>query len=199
MKHAFLVWVQYLLPQRLISLIIYHTARCTFPPLKNLLIKWFKKRYEIDLGEAEETNHLNYESFNAFFTRRLKTSARPISGDEHTIISPVDGHLTHFGTASTKKLIQAKGIFYSTEELLGEARGLAELNQISYMTLYLSPRQYHRVHLPLSGKLLKTRYIPGKRFSVNKVTASYVKGLYCLNERVISWFKTDHYWPHIMR
>ena len=185
------VWIQYLLPQRLLSIVIYHATRCTWPALKNPLIKWFYKHYRINLDEAEENDPTKYESFNAFFTRRLKSTARPMAGDENTVISPVDGYLTQFGVAKNGALIQAKGISYSAEELLGETTGLAQLTQISYATLYLSPSQYHRVHLPLSGTVTRTRYIPGKRFSVNEVTASSIQGLYCHNERVITWFETN--------
>lgn len=191
MRRSLAVWAQYILPQRLMSIVIYHVTRCTWPALKNPLIKWFHKYYRVNLDEAQEGDPAKYESFNAFFTRGLKNGARPMAGDENTLISPVDGYLTQFGVAKNGALIQAKGISYSVKELLGETTGLAQLTQVSYATLYLSPSQYHRVHLPLSGRVTRTRYIPGKRFSVNEVTASSIQGLYCHNERVITWFETN--------
>lgn len=191
MKRSLMVWAQYILPQRLMSIVVYHATRSTWPTFKNILIKWFHKYYQINLDEAEEQNLSNYESFNAFFTRRLKSSCRPIVGDESAVISPVDGYLTQFGVAKNGTLIQAKGINYRIEELLGETTDFNLSNQFSYATLYLSPSQYHRVHLPISGTVTRTRYIPGKRFSVNEATASSIRGLYCHNERVITWFKTN--------
>lgn len=191
MRPAFSVWAQYLLPQRLLATLVYHMARCTWPAVKNPLIRWFVGHYEIDLDEAEISDAESYESFNAFFTRRLRARARPIAGEEHTLISPVDGYLTQFGTALEGELIQAKGITYRVDELLGEPRGGAtSLVLGSYATLYLAPSHYHRVHLPLAGTLTRTRYIPGKRFSVNQRTASAIPRLFCRNERVVCWFDT---------
>lgn len=185
------VWAQYLLPQRLLASIVYRVARCTWPALKNPLIRWFARHYRVDLEEAEMSDPRAYESFNAFFTRHLKAGARPIEGDERTVISPVDGYLTQFGAARDGALIQAKGMSYRVDELLGEPPGGATpLVLGNYATLYLSPRHYHRVHLPLAGTLTRTRYIPGKRFSVNQTTASTIPRLFCRNERVVCWFDT---------
>ena len=186
------VWVQYLLPQRLLALLVYRISRCKWNPVKNLLIRWFAGHYDVKLEEAETAEPGSFESFNAFFTRRLKPEARPIAGDEHTFVSPVDGCLTQFGSAREGDLIQAKGQHYRVEELLGERPGGAtNLVLGSYATLYLAPSQYHRVHLPLAGTLTRTRYIPGKRFSVNTKTASAVPKLFCRNERVVCWFDTE--------
>ena len=191
MRLAFSVWAQYLLPHRLLATLIYHIARCTWPAVKNPLILWFTAHYAVDLNEAEKSDAESYESFNAFFTRRLKPNSRPIAGDEHTVISPVDGYLTQFGTVCEGKLIQAKGMGYQINELLGELQGEAtSLMMGSYATLYLAPNHYHRVHLPLAGTLNRTRYIPGKRFSVNQHTVSAVPQLFCRNERAVCWFDT---------
>jgi len=191
MRPTFSVWAQYLLPQRLLATFVYHVARCTWPALKNPLIRWFVGHYAIDLDEAERNDAESYESFNAFFTRRLRASARPIAGDERTLISPVDGYLTQFGTAREGELIQAKGMSYRVDELLGEPRGGAtSLVLGSYAALYLAPSHYHRVHLPLAGTLSRTRYIPGTRFSVNQRTAAAIPRLFCRNERVVCWFDT---------
>lgn len=191
MKLAFSVWAQYLLPHRLLATLIYHIARCPWPAVKNPLIRWFTTHYAVDLSEAEKSDAESYESFNAFFTRRLKPGSRSIAGDEHTVISPVDGYLTQFGSVCEGKLIQAKGMDYQINELLGELRSeAASLMMGSYATLYLAPNHYHRVHLPLTGTLNRTCYIPGKRFSVNKRTVSTVPQLFCRNERVVCWFDT---------
>jgi phosphatidylserine decarboxylase len=159
--------------------------------VKNPLIRWFTGYYAVDLSEAENSDAASYESFNAFFTRRLKPNSRPIAGDEQTVISPVDGYLTQFGSVCEGMLIQAKGMDYQMNELLGEPQGeAASLMMGSYATLYLAPNHYHRVHLPLTGTLNRTRYIPGKRFSVNQCTVSTVPQLFCRNERVVCWFDT---------
>ena len=191
MSPAVSVWAQRLLPQQLLASLVYHISRCTWPALKNPLIRWFVKRYRVDLHDAERHEAEAYESFNAFFTRRLKPGARPIEGDNRSVISPVDGYLTQFGTAREGELIQAKGMDYKVDELLGESGGAAtSLVSCSYATLYLAPSHYHRVHLPLAGTLTRTRYIPGKRFSVNERTAARIPQLFCRNERVICWFDT---------
>ncbi len=183
--------IQRLLPQRLMGRLVYRLARCTWGGIKRPLIRWFAHRYRVDLAEAERDRQESYASLNDFFTRRLKAGARPVAGDASTLISPVDGCLTQFGTASGGELIQSKGLSYRVNELLGEpAVHLDDLNAASYATLYLAPHQYHRVHLPLQGRLVRTRYIPGKRYGVNARTASAVPKLFCRNERVVCWFET---------
>ena len=190
MSHAS-VLIQRLLPQRLMGRLVYRLARCRRGWISRPLIAWFAGRYEVDLKEAEHSRLEDYGSLNEFFTRRLKPGARPIAGGERTLISPVDGFLTQFGSASDGEMIQAKGLHYRLEALLGEpAERVAALMPGAYATLYLAPHQYHRVHLPMRGVLRKTRYIPGKRYSVNARTAAVVPGLFCRNERVACWFET---------
>lgn len=185
------VLIQQLLPQRLLGRLVYRLARCRRSWVSRPLIAWFAGRYGVDLQEAEHSRLENYASLNEFFTRRLKPGARPIAGDECTLVSPVDGFLTQFGSASGGEMIQAKGLHYRLEALLGEpAERVAALMSSAYATLYLAPHQYHRVHLPLAGALMRTRYIPGKRFSVNGHAAAVVPGLFCRNERVVCWFET---------
>ena len=185
------VLIQQLLPQRLMGRLVYRLARCNRGWVSRPLIGWFARRYEVDLREAEHNRLENYASLNKFFTRRLKPGARPIAGDERTLISPVDGCLTQFGSADDGELIQAKGLHYRLEALLGEPTDrLATLMSGACATLYLAPHQYHRVHLPLAGALKRTRYIPGQRYSVNGHTAAVVPGLFCRNERVVCWFET---------
>ena len=189
MKHP-LVRGQALLPQRLLGRLAYHLSRCTWSGVKTPLIRWFAGRYAVDLSEAEPGRLDSYASFNDFFTRRLRAGARPIAGGAATAVSPVDGRLTQFGTISDGELIQAKGLTYRLDELLGEPPPVGSVTAGSYATLYLAPNQYHRVHLPLPGALVRTRYIPGQRYSVNERTASVVPGLFCRNERVACWFDT---------
>lgn len=171
--------------------LVYRLARCRRGWISRPLIAWFARRYGIDLREAEHSRLENYASLNEFFTRRLQPAARPIAGDERTLISPVDGCLTQFGAADGGEMIQAKGLRYDLDALLGESEDqVAALMSGSYATLYLAPHQYHRVHLPLAGALQRTRYIPGKRYSVNARTAAVVPGLFCRNERVVCRFET---------
>ena len=185
------VLIQRLLPQRMMGRLVYCLARCRWGWISRPLIGWFARRYAVDLREAEHSRLESYSSLNDFFTRRLKPGARPITGDERTLISPVDGFLTQFGAAEGGEMIQAKGLSYRLEELLGEPQDrVAALISGSYATLYLAPHQYHRVHLPLAGALQRTRYVPGNRYSVNGRTTAVVPRLFCRNERVVCWFET---------
>ena len=171
--------------------LVYRLARCRRGWMSRPLIGWYDRRYKVNLQEAEHSRLEDYASLNEFFTRRLKSGARPIAGDERTLISPVDGCLTQFGSANGGEMIQAKGLRYRLDALLGESTDqVASLMSGSYATLYLAPHQYHRVHLPLAGALQRTRYIPGKRYSVNSRTAAVVPGLFCRNERVVCRFET---------
>ncbi len=185
------VFIQPLLPQRLMGRLVYRLARCRRGWISRPLIGWYARRYKVNLQEAEHNRLEDYASLNEFFTRRLEPAARPVAGDERTLISPVDGYLTQFGSGNGGELIQAKGLRYDLDALLGEsADQTAALMSGSYATLYLAPHQYHRVHLPLAGALQRTRYIPGKRYSVNSRTAAVVPELFCRNERVVCWFDT---------
>ena len=191
MRSTLSVWVQYVLPQRLLAALVYHVARCTWPFVKNPLIRWFANHYRVDLDEVEQPDLNAYPSFNDFFTRALQRDARPMAGDEHTIVSPADGYLTGFGAAAAGRLIQAKGLDYRLDELLGEPRdGATDLVLGSFATVYLAPHNYHRVHMPLAGTLKRTRYVPGTRFSVNGQTMRRIPRLFCRNERVVCWFDT---------
>ncbi len=184
--------MQHLLPQALLGRIVYRAARSEAEWLKRPLIRWFAKTYDVDLGEAAEPDLDSYASFNAFFTRELKADARPLAGDDSTVVSPVDGRLTEFGVAREGQLLQAKGFEYLLEELLQEGPADPRLfANGAFATIYLAPYDYHRVHMPLAGKLTATRYIPGRRFSVNAATTCGIKNLFCRNERVVCWFDTE--------
>jgi phosphatidylserine decarboxylase len=185
------VWLQHLLPKNLLSRMVYRIARSRRPWIKDPLIAWYARTYAVDLTEAETADLRAYPTLNAFFTRALREGARPIAGDEHTVVAPADGILSEYGTAVDGRLLQAKGMHYGLAELLGESdAAVTHLAQGAYMTVYLAPPNYHRVHLPIAGSLTRTTYIPGERFSVSLVSAGAIGGLFCRNERVICWFDT---------
>ncbi|MGE4659112.1 MAG: archaetidylserine decarboxylase [Gammaproteobacteria bacterium] len=183
--------LQRLLPQRLLSALIYRIARSANPVVKNALINWFVNHYPVDLKEAAECDLSRYPTFNAFFTRRLRPKARALAGNEKTLICPVDGRITAFGTIKYGQLIQAKAIEYPLDALLGE--NTAEVQPFVggyFATFYLAPHNYHRIHMPVAGRLTRTRYIPGRRLSLNPESTKSIQKLFCRNERVVCWFDT---------
>ena len=183
--------LQHLLPKDTISATIYRVARSERPWLTRPLIGWFARTYHVDLSQAEQPELDSYRTFNAFFTRALRAGARPLAGDRETVVSPADGTLTQFGSIDADTLLQAKGRHYSLAALLGEdGAAVNELRGGSYCTIYLAPHDYHRVHAPLGGALERTRYIPGRRFSVSRATAAAIDRIFCRNERVVCWFET---------
>jgi phosphatidylserine decarboxylase len=187
---GFFILLQYLLPQHLLSRIVGKFAESK--RLKNPLIRLFIKRYKVDLSQAVIQDINAFENFNAFFTRELKPDARPLAKNANAIVCPADGTLSQLGNIKENQLLQAKGRHYSCEDLLGGDLKMAELFRGgSFATVYLSPRDYHRVHMPLSGTLLRTIYIPGKLFSVNQVTANSVPNLFARNERLVCLFQTE--------
>jgi len=193
MKDTLFIWLQHLVPQHLISRLVGKLAACRWAPVKNTFIRWFSHRYQIDMSEAEQSDPLAFDCFNAFFTRALKADARPLPADERLIVSPADGQLSQFGAIEHDQLLQAKGRHFSLQALLGGDAALAEQFQDgSFATIYLAPRDYHRFHMPLAGVLRETIYVPGRLFSVNKVTAEGVDRLFARNERLVCVFDTDH-------
>ena len=185
------VWLQHLLPKNLISRTVYRIARSRRPWIKDPLIAWYARTYSVDLTEAETADLRAYPSLNAFFTRALRDGARPIAGDERTVVAPADGVLSEFGDIVGGRLLQAKRMHYGLGELLGESdAAVAQFAHGTYLTVYLAPPDYHRVHLPIAGSLTRTTYIPGERFSVSLLAASAIGRLFCRNERVICWFDT---------
>ena len=182
--------VQYLLPHQAFSrLVAWFMARRLY---KNLLIHFFIRRYGVDLSEAEYSEPEDYADFNAFFTRRLKTGARPLPEDRQLIVSPVDGAISQLGAIEQDQIFQAKGHQYSSQALLaGTAEQAARYDNGQFATIYLAPRDYHRIHMPLSGSLRSMRYVPGRLFSVNPVTAAAVPGLFARNERLVCEFDTE--------
>ena len=144
------------------------------------------------MQEALFANAEDYDSFNHFFTRQLKTDARPIAEDTRAIISPVDGCVAQMGEAHQQQLLQAKNFYFTLESLLGgDKESAAAFADGSFATLYLAPRDYHRVHMPLNGTLDKTIYVPGDLFSVNRITSEHIPNLYSRNERLITLYNTE--------
>jgi phosphatidylserine decarboxylase len=186
------VGLQYLLPHHLLSSLMHSIARIELKPVKDLLIRQAIKWYKVDMQEALESDPTQYRCFNEFFTRRLRPDARPVSQDSNQIAAPADGTLSQSGDIEAGFLFQAKGHDYSLLELLG---GDAEMNSLfeegNFATIYLSPRDYHRLHMPVSGKLKRMLHVPGRLFSVNATTCEKVPRLFARNERVICLFETD--------
>lgn len=158
---------------------------------KNAFIKFICWKFKVNLDEAASQKLADYPSFNAFFTRQLKSGVHMID-QQHTIVSPVDGAISQLGAIQQGYIVQAKGRSYSVTELLGGDNDLAEqFSGGQFATIYLSPRDYHRIHMPVAAKLKAMRYIPGKLFSVNPRTARAVPNLFARNERVVTVFDTE--------
>jgi len=171
---------------------MYWLMRVRCKPLKNLIINQFINLYNVKLNEAERESVDKYVSFNDFFTRHLKKSARTWSLNGSSILSPVDGTISQIGKLDNNKIIQAKGKTYTIDTLLAnDVDTIAKLNDGFFTTLYLSPKDYHRIHMPVRGKLIKSIYVPGNLFAVNNATVRNVDNLFSRNERFISIFETD--------
>lgn len=184
--------LQHLTPQHALSRATGWFGRTGNSRVKNTFISWFVKRYNVDMSLAQEEDPLAYACFNDFFTRRLKDGARPIDSGTDTIVSPADGAISQLGDIVNGRIFQAKGQSYTTRELLGgDAALAAEFDQGKFATVYLSPRDYHRVHMPFAGTLRTMVAIPGDLFSVNKATAQEVPRLFSRNERVVAIFDTQ--------
>jgi phosphatidylserine decarboxylase len=185
------VWFQYLLPQHGLSRLILAATRVRTPWFKNWTIRGFLKLYSVDMTEAAQSDPYRYASFNEFFTRALKSDARPVANDPAAIASPVDGRISEAGSIDGDMLLQAKGRRYTLTELLAAQPWASRFEGGSFATIYLAPFNYHRVHMPLRGVLRETVYVPGRLFSVNAVTAQHVPGLFARNERVLTLFDTQ--------
>lgn len=182
--------LQHLLPQRILSRLVANIANCQIRFIKNFLINRYHKFYHIDMTDALEPNPVNYPTFNEFFTRKLKPSARPIISNKKTIVSPVDGKIWQIGQIDDNLLISAKGKNFTLGQLLANNQDAIQFHNANFAVLYLAPSNYHRVHMPVHGKLLLMRYIPGRLFSVNPNTVEYIPDVFARNERVIVVFGT---------
>ncbi|QSP94587.1 phosphatidylserine decarboxylase [Marinobacter salinisoli] len=193
MLNKLFVLSQYVTPQLAVSRLAGRLADDdSNPALKNRVIKWFIGRYGVNMSEALEPDPTAYPSFNAFFTRELKPGIRPIAEGEKTMACPVDGAISQLGQVTGDRVFQAKGQSFGLTELLGGDEHRAEpFAGGEFSTIYLSPKDYHRIHMPVAGTLREMVYIPGKLFSVNPVTAENVPNLFARNERVVCIFDTE--------
>ncbi|MAJ90937.1 MAG: phosphatidylserine decarboxylase [Legionellales bacterium] len=186
------ILILHCLPQHKLSKLIHRLSRIEFKPFKNMLINTFIRIYNVDMRIAEYQNSNDYDSFNSFFTRKLKKNTRKWEINNHLVLSPVDGQISQIGNINNHRLIQAKRKKYNLEQLLGNDKNLAhEFKNGSFATLYLSPRDYHRIHMPVTGRLIKSIYIPGDLFPVNNSSVNNIDKLFSRNERFVSIFITD--------
>ena len=180
------------LPHHAISRVTHWAVRVETPWFKNLLIKTFIRVFKVDMSEALEEDPTAYPTFNAFFTRALKPNARPMPDDPNAILSPADGTISQMGPIEGDTIFQAKGHGFTTAELLGGDEALAEAFRDGWFaTIYLSPRDYHRIHMPMTGTLRKMIHVPGRLFSVAPFTVRTVPRLFARNERVACIFDTE--------
>ncbi len=184
-------FLQYPLPQHAISRVIYFLTRVESKTFVPPAIKWFSKTFKVNLDEAKNPEPESYTNFNAFFTRELAPKARPIATSSTHLISPVDAHVSAIGPINGQTIFQAKGHDYSLLNLIGNDPSDAALFEDGqFATLYLSPRDYHRIHMPSKGKLKKMIHVPGRLFSVSPGTVDNVPNVFARNERVIALFDT---------
>ncbi|MBT8446793.1 MAG: phosphatidylserine decarboxylase [Gammaproteobacteria bacterium] len=182
---------QYLLPQHLISRAIYALTRIRGGGATTLAIRIFARVYNVELALAERPEPRAYDTFNAFFTRALRDDARPVDPDPATVVSPVDGCVSAAGDIGDDSVFQAKGRCFSLAALTGDANAAGTFSGGNWTTLYLSPRDYHRIHMPCDGQLVRMRYIPGRLFSVNARTTRTVDNLFARNERLVLEFAAE--------
>jgi len=181
------VLLQHLLPKQALTALLGRLASAEGGAATTAVVRWFVRRYGVDLSEAAEPDPARYRTFNDFFTRALRPGARPLA--QAAWICPVDGAISQFGALDGERLVQAKGHDYSATALLGGDAGLARrFDGGHYATLYLSPRDYHRIHMPAAGRLLSMTHVPGALYSVNPTTARALPGLFARNERVVCVF-----------
>jgi phosphatidylserine decarboxylase len=181
-----------LLPQHWLSRFAGVVSRCEAGWLRRPVIRWFIQHYGVEMSLAVEPNPEAYRSFNQFFIRPLKPSVRPICADARAMASPADGVISQMGRIHHGELLQAKGFSYSLLGLLGGDAALSKpFVSGEFMTIYLSPKDYHRVHMPLAGRLERMVYVPGRLFSVNAFSTTNIPNLFARNERVVCWFSTD--------
>ena len=185
------VWTQYVLPKKALTRFGGWVAGTPMGVITTAIIADFVRRYQVDMMEAAEPNLASYDTFNAFFTRALREGIRPIATSEW--VSPVDGSVSQLGRIEAGEIFQAKGHRYTTQALLAcDAAEADAFSQGHFATIYLSPKDYHRIHMPCAGTLTRMTYVPGDLFSVSPLTAAHVPGLFARNERVVCWFDTAH-------
>jgi phosphatidylserine decarboxylase len=184
-----LSWPQYLLPKKLLTRLAGALSTCRWRWLNQPLIRIFVQLFQVRLDEAERSDPADYECFNDFFTRALRPGARPLA--EATLVSPCDGTISQLGSIEDGTLIQAKGYHYSAAALLGGEDWAEAFSDGHFVTIYLAPNDYHRVHAPIAGRLIGERRIPGALFSVSDATARAIPNLFTRNERMVALFDTE--------
>lgn len=192
MADRLFVLLQYLLPKHLISRLVGLLAHSSMPVIKDPLMRLFIKHFKVNMDEAERQLPSEYDNFNDFFTRSLKPEARPIDQNLKHLACPVDGAISQLGRITGDTIFQAKGHQYSLTSLLGGNDALATpFIDGDFATIYLAPKDYHRIHMPCDGTLTHMMHVPGELFSVNQTTADQVPGLFARNERVVAIFDTE--------
>ena len=189
---TFKILLQYILPHRFLSRLVYWGTRWTFAPWKNWLIGTIVRNYGVNMAEAAQPDPFAYQHFNAFFTRKLKPGARQADADPTALLSPADGRISQAGRIVDGRIFQAKGQDYSAAELLGDEAAAAPYRNGRFVTVYLSPRDYHRVHMPLAGTLKETVHVPGRIFSVAPFAVAAIPRLFARNERLVCHFEGEH-------
>ena len=188
---SLLTSLTYVLPHRFLSSLARRLAYSTSPGTKQWLIDTVTRKFDVDLSEAAEPNPRAYPSFNAFFTRALKPGARVADPDPRALLMPADGHISQCGAIEDGRIFQAKGQSFTAAELLGDAAAAEPFRNGLFATVYLSPRDYHRVHMPWTGTLRETVHVPGRLFSVGTDAVANVPRLFARNERLVCHFDTD--------
>lgn len=180
---------QYLTPKHALTSFAGSLANATTPWVKDYLISWFIQKYQVNMHEAIHEDPAAYACFNDFFIRHLKPECRPLASAD--IVVPVDGCVSEIGAIEADQIIQAKGRYYSVQELLAcDPKRAQQFHQGRFATLYLSPKDYHRVHMPIGAELLSMTYVPGALFSVQPAAVRLIPGLFARNERLVVWFET---------
>lgn len=188
---SLLTSLTYVLPHRFLSSLARRLAYSTSPGTKQWLIDTVTRKFDVDLSEAAESDPRAYPSFNAFFTRALKPGARVADPDPRALLMPADGHISQCGAIEDGRIFQAKGQSFTAAELLGDAAAAEPFRDGLFATVYLSPRDYHRVHMPWTGTLRETAHVPGRLFSVGTDAVANVPRLFARNERLVCHFDTD--------
>ncbi|CAB3636253.1 Phosphatidylserine decarboxylase proenzyme [Achromobacter mucicolens] len=184
---------QYLAPHHLVSRFFGYASDCREPAVKNWMISRFVRKYGVNMSEALQEDPLAYDCFNDFFTRALKDGARPLDEEPGAVVCPADGAISQMGAIEQGRIFQAKGHSYGLADLLGgDTERAAPFQGGQFATIYLSPKDYHRVHMPVAGTLREMIHVPGRLFSVNPLTARNVPRLFARNERVVCIFDTEH-------
>ena len=191
LKQQLFIQAQKVVPQHRLSRVVGKIAASENPVVKTAVISAFKAKYGIDMSIAEQTNALKFKSFNDFFTRGLRTGVRAVDADQGSIVSPADGAISQLGKIENGDVFQAKGQKFTVENLIADPQLAQPFKNGEFATVYLSPRDYHRVHMPFAGTLTETLYVPGELFSVNQTTAENIPGLFARNERMVCLFDTE--------